>query len=113
MRLRLLCLGLLAASACASPSSVAPSASTWRFSGTVSAVDAGRITGPIAGAALTVVDGVNLHATVTSDAQGRYVFPRLEKGRFTLAVAASGYQSASPVVDLYRDTEVNFGLAPR
>ncbi len=112
MRLRLSCLALLAASACTSPG-VAPSSSTWRFSGTVSAVDGGRVTGPVPGAELTVVSGVNLHATVTSDAQGHYVFPPLAKGRFTLEVAAPGYHGASPVVDLYRDTEVNFGLTPR
>jgi hypothetical protein len=59
---------------------------------------------------LTVLSGVNINAKVTTDILGRYVFTALESGRFTVAVAAPGYLSATPVVDLYRDIEVNFAL---
>jgi hypothetical protein len=67
----------------------------------------------IAGAELTVVSGVNANARVISDGSGRYDFSALDSGRFTMAISAPGYVSATPVVDLYRDIEVNFALTPR
>jgi len=113
MRLRTLLTALLIGSACATPSPVTPSAGPWRFSGTVSRVEGGHVGSAIAGAELKVVSGVNINAKVTTDSSGRYVFIALESGRFTVAVAARGYVSAAPVVDLYHDTEANFALAPQ
>ena len=72
-----------------------------------------QIGGPIVGAELTVVSGVNINAAVRTDMSGRYIFAGLESGRFTVAVVAPGYRSAQPVVDLYRDTEANFALPPQ
>jgi hypothetical protein len=62
---------------------------------------------------LTVLSGVNINAKVTTDISGRYVFTALDSGRFTVTVAAPGYLSAAPVVDLYRDVDVNFALRPQ
>ena len=113
MRLGILLIALGVASACAAPSPFTPSTGRWQFSGTVSRVERGQVGSPIAGAELSVVSGVNMNAKVTTDVSGRYLFTGLESGRFTVAVAARGYLSATPVVDLYRDTEANFALAPR
>ena len=113
MRLKVLVIALLAASACTKSSPSAPSGGPWKFSGTVSGIDGVRLGGPISGADLTVVSGANVNAKVKSDASGRYVFDNLEGGRFTVAIAARGFVSASPVVDLYRDTEANFVLKPQ
>jgi len=41
------------------------------------------------------------------------VYDSLERGRFTISIAAPGFVSVSPVVDLYRDIEVNFALTAR
>jgi hypothetical protein len=113
MRLIVFLIALLTTSACTAPAPLAPSEGPFQFSGTVSALDGSRTGGPIAGAELTVVDGVNLHARVTSDAAGRYVFSGLESGRFAVSIAAPGFVGVVPVVDLYRDIEVNFALKPQ
>lgn len=107
--LLLLCL----CQACADVSTLAPTLGTLRFSGSVSALANARVGDPIAGARLTVIDGANSNHTVSSDGRGRFEFTNLESGRFTVAIAAPGYVSATPVVDLYRDIDVNFGLSPR
>ena len=112
MRLKFLALALLV-SACATPAPVAPEPGPFRFSGTISAMSGGQPARPIPGAELTVVNGVNANTRVTSDAAGHYDFSALDSGRFTMAIAAPGFVSATPVVDLYRDTEVNFALTPR
>ena len=113
MRLKVLLAALLVTSACATPSPVTPSEGTWRFSGSVSAMAGERVVGPLPGAQLTVVSGVNTNTTVTSDAAGRYSFEGLESGRFTVAIEAPGFVSATPVIDLYRDIEVDFALTPQ
>jgi hypothetical protein len=111
MRLTSLLIALLTTSACAAPSSpVTPSEGPWRFSGTVSAMQGGRVSGPIAGAQLSVVSGVNLNARVTTDVSGHYLFPTLSSGRFIVTISAPGYEAVTPVVDLYQDTEVDFAL---
>ena len=112
MRRSILGVVFLATSACTMPP-LTPSTGPWRFSGTVSRVAGTQLGGPIAGAELTVVSGVNSNATVTTDSSGRYVFTALERDRFTVAIAAPGYLSASPVVNLDRDVEANFALKPR
>jgi len=107
--LLLLCL----CQACADVPTLAPSRGTLRFSGSVSALSNARVGDPIAGAQLTVISGANSNQTVSSDSRGRFEFTNLDSGRFTVAIAASGYVSATPVVDLYRDIEANFALSPR
>ena len=114
MRLKILAVALLTASACARSSSpVTPSQglqSPLRFSGTVSALQGGHIGGPIAGAEFTVVKGVNLNAKTVSDSTGHYVFDMRESGRFTFVLSAPGYASTTPIVDLYRDMQADFVL---
>jgi hypothetical protein len=105
-------MALLLTAACAAPTPVTPSPGPWRFSGTVSASDGTHVGDPIAGAALTIVDGVNTSAAVTTDSSGHFAFTDLEPGRFTVAIAADGFASATPVVELHRDTEANFALKP-
>lgn len=72
-----------------------------------------QLGGPIAGAELTVLSGVNMNATVTTDSAGRYEFTSLERDKFTVTIAAPGFVSATPVVNLYRDIEANFALKPQ
>jgi hypothetical protein len=104
---------VLVTSGCAAPAPVAPSPGPFRFSGTISAVDGGRVGNPIAGARLTVIDGANLNATVDTNAAGQFAFESLDSGKFTLTIAAPGFASATPVVQLYRDIEANFALTPQ
>jgi hypothetical protein len=87
-------------------SPVRPSNGAWRLSGTVISSSGGAI----AGALFTVQDSANKDAQVISDASGRYVFPRLESGRFRMAIDAPGFVSVAPVIDLYEDLEVDFAL---
>jgi hypothetical protein len=110
---RLILLLLLTSSGCVpqSTTTTTPSSGPLRFSGTVSATDGTHIGAPISGADLAIVDGANLNVSVRSDADGHYRFDNLESGRFTVKIAASGFATATPVVDLYRDTEANFVLA--
>jgi hypothetical protein len=101
----------ICATACRFPSSpVSPAGTTWRLSGTINIFSGGRLAGPIAGALLTVQDGANKGAQVTSDASGRYTFVDLEGGRFTMLIEAGGFVSAAPLVALSRDVEIDFGL---
>lgn len=98
---------LLAAPACVGASApLAPSDGALRFTGTVSTMERT----PIAGAQLMVVDGPNKGVQVATDASGHYEFSTLESGRFTMTIAASGFVSANPIVDLYHDLDVNFAL---
>lgn len=115
MRLCTLLLIVLASFGCAKSTPLSPAEveGPWRFDGTVSRQDVTGSIVPISGAELMVTDGVNLNARVTSDAGGRYDFGGLRGGRFTLTVAAPGYVSVRPVVDLFKDTTVNFALKPQ
>jgi hypothetical protein len=110
MRWSLVLIALVTMCGCAAPAPVAPSDGLWKFSGTVSAMDGRQVAGPIAGARLTVVGGASGAVSVTSDASGHYVFEQLESGRINVVIEAPGFVSASPIVDLYHDTEVDFGL---
>ena len=83
-----------------------PPNGAWRLSGTVSST-AGA---PIAGARLTVQEGANRDARVSSDGSGRFAFDRLESGRFKVIIEAPGFVSVTPVVDLYWDVDVAFAL---
>jgi hypothetical protein len=113
MRVTVLLAAFLATCACSNSAPLEPSQGSWRFSGTIYALDGSRIGGPIAGAQLTVIDGVNLNASVASDGQGRYLFPSLEGGKFTVRIAAPGYASITPVVRLTGDTDADFALTPQ
>lgn len=113
MNPKVLLIALVGLSACTPRTSLAPSAGPFRFSGTILAADGARIGGPIVGAQLIVVKGVNLSAEVTSDAAGHYAFDRLESGRFTVAITAPGYATANPIVALYKDIDATFALAPQ
>jgi hypothetical protein len=113
MRLSVLLVALLTTAACAVKSPTAPSPGPWRFSGTVLATDGIHIGSPIAGAELTVVTGVNSNTKVRSDGAGHFAFAALEADTFTVTVAASGYVSAAPIVNLYRDIDASFALKPR
>lgn len=110
MRVKVLLAALLMTSACATQASVAPSPGPFRFAGTISVMEGQRVGAPIAGAELKVVEGANSSATVTTDAGGHYEFQGLDSGRFVVRIQAPGFVSATPVVDLYRDIEVNFAL---
>ena len=87
-------------------SPVEPSNGAWRLSGSVSSTSGT----PIAGARLTVQEGANRDARVSSDGAGRFAFDRLESGRFKVIIEAPGYVSVTPVVELYWDIDVNFAL---
>ena len=102
-----LVVGMLCA-ACAQQSlPLEPSSSgPYDLSGTISSMTGG----PIAGARLTVQSGVNMDKQTITDATGHYAFDNLESGRFTVVIDAPGFVSVSPVVDLFRDIEANFGL---
>lgn len=113
MRVLVSLVTVLAMSACTLPPPASPSPGPWRLSGKVFAADAAGPGRPLAGAELTIVEGVNKDASVTTDAAGRYQFAPLESGRFTLTIAAPGFVSVTPVVDLYHDTETDFALRPR
>src|SRR5262245_62375239 len=68
---------------------VEPSNGAWRLSGSVNTT-AGT---PIAGARLTVQEGANKDARVSSDGAGRFAFDRLESGRFKVIIEAPGFVS--------------------
>src|SRR5262245_26768420 len=87
-------------------SPVRPSNGAWRLSGTVSSTSGA----PIAGARLTVQEGTNKDARVSSDGSGHFAFERLESGRFKVIIEAPGFVSVTPVVDLYWDIDVDFAL---
>jgi hypothetical protein len=113
MRVWVLVCSLIATGGCATQSSVAPSDGPWRFSGTISAMDGRQVSGPIVGAHLTVTSGANAATAATSDGSGHYLFEQLDSGRFTVTIDAPGYVTATPVIDLYRDMEVDFALTPQ
>jgi hypothetical protein len=114
MRVKMLLGVLLATSSCITSSTpLTPSKGPWEFSGTVYRTDGARVENPIAGAQLTVLTGANTNAHVATDAAGHFVFTGLETGKFTLSIAAPGYISISPAVELWADLQVNFALKPQ
>jgi hypothetical protein len=113
MRRRLLLLTLISTLGCVSQRPLTPSGGSWRFSGTVFRMQGNQVGSPIAGARLTVVDGVNLNASATTDGSGHYAFEALEHGKFTIAIEAAGFLTATPLVNLYRDIEATFALKPQ
>ena len=113
MRVFVLMLAMLVTAACTALTPATPTApGPFRFSGTISRIDGGGLV-PIAGANVAVINGVNKDARTTSDAAGRYAFPALDKGRFTVSITAPGYAGITPVIDLYEDVSADFALKPQ
>jgi len=79
----------------------------WKFTGSIKTVAGANI----GGAQLTVLNGPNKDARVSSDASGHYAFEGLQGGLFDVLIEASGFVSITPRVDLYRDIEVGFALS--
>jgi len=67
--------------------------------------------GQIAGARLTVLNGVNKDAQATTDATGHYAFASLQSGKFNLLIAADGFTSITPQINLFSDLDVKFALS--
>ena len=101
---------LVVAAACSAPTNVTPSTGPWQFSGTVFAIDELKVGAPIAGAQLTLTSNDEVRARTTSDNSGRYVFNALESGRFRLTIAAPGFATLSPNVDLDGDIRADFAM---
>jgi hypothetical protein len=113
IRLNILLLVILTTSACIKAAPLVPTTQgPFRFSGTVSALNGTQIGRPISGAQLTIVSGVNANTKSSTDSGGHFVFPSLDNGKFNLTISAPGYASATPVVELFEDTEVDFVLKP-
>jgi hypothetical protein len=96
--------------ACSVPTHVAPSTGPWHFSGTVFATDDVKVGAPIAGAQLTLTSDDEVRARATSDTSGRYVFNKLESGRFRLTISAPGFATLSPSVNLDGDMRADFAM---
>ena len=78
-----------------------------RFTGSIVSLAGGQI----AGARLTMLDGVNKDAQATTDATGHYAFASLQSGTFNVLIAANGFTSITPQVNLFSDLDVNFALS--
>jgi hypothetical protein len=101
---------LLVTTACSMSAGPTPSKGPWQFSGTVFAMDGQEVGAPVAGAELTMTSGDEVRARTTSDTSGRYAFNRLETGRFSLTISATGFVSLTPSVNLDRDMRADFAL---
>jgi hypothetical protein len=80
---------------------------TVRFTGAIVSLAGGQI----AGARLTVLNGVNKDAQAITDAIGHYAFASLQSGTFNVLIAANGFASITPQVDLFSDLDANFALS--
>jgi hypothetical protein len=78
-----------------------------RFTGAIISLAGGQI----AGARLTVLNGVNKDAQVTTDATGHYAFASLQSGTFNVLIAANGFTSITPQIDLFQNLDANFALS--
>jgi hypothetical protein len=66
----------------------------------------------VAGATVTIADGVNSGKSATTDATGFYVIDDVQPGSFMVNVAANDFVGVSRRVDAPRDAVENFNLAP-
>ena len=103
----------LSCSESSSPTTPTPTVSptstpTWNLSGTVT--ESGPASTPIAGAAVTVMDGPNEGTAATSDSQGAYQFTGLEAGQLSINASAEGYESSTANISLTSDTTLDFLL---
>jgi hypothetical protein len=71
-----------------------------------------RSEAPAGGARLEIVEGANLGANTTADAEGRYRLDNLALGAFTMRVQAAGFQTESLAVVLAGDQTLNIRLRP-
>ena len=103
----------LSCSESSSPTTPTPTVSptstpTWNLSGTVT--ESGPASTPIAGAAVTGMDGPNEGTAATSDSQGAYQFTGLEAGQLSINASAEGYESSTANISLTSDTTLDFLL---
>ena len=89
------------------PATSAPAPTLYTLSGQV--VD-NATAAPIAGATLSITDGVNAGKTATTDASGSYSLTGLQVSGFTVNVAAGAYVSSGQGVTLTASRSLNFGL---
>lgn len=87
---------------------VIPSSTTFELSGTVEEVAPNAR--PVAGATVRVLSG--LLAPATTDANGRFVFPRTPAQRVIVEVSKEGYEPLTRDVRLERDTRMTFAIYP-
>jgi hypothetical protein len=85
---------LIGSAAVARASTWSPVAAGVAVSGTVSGSDQGFLTG-----ASVVIDGATRHSAST-DADGRFAFTGVAKGRYRIAVSADGYLSIERPLDV-------------
>ena len=64
----------------------------------------------VSGATLTITDGVNVGKSATTDSSGNFTFTNLERGNFTVAVAAQGFAPQSQAMSLPSTQPVSFRL---
>jgi hypothetical protein len=69
-----------------------------------------KLGAPIAGAQLTLTSDDEVKARATSDTSGSYVFSELETGRFLLTIAAPGFATLTPSVNLDGNMRANFAM---
>ena len=69
------------------------------------------IAGPVGGARVDVLDGVNAGRSTVADAGGHYTLTNLTSGAFTLRVSATGFVPQSTPVTLADNDTVDFTLA--
>ena len=107
----LLAMAMAASAACSLPSlaPLAPSSAdgTVRFTGSIISLPSTKI----AGAQLTVLNGVNKNAHVTTDANGLYAFAGLQPDSFDVLIEAAGFKSITPKVNLFNDVDATFALS--
>jgi hypothetical protein len=78
---------------------------------TLSGVVSGAGVGPLGGARVEVVSGVNLGQSATADAAGRYTLVDLVPGAMTLRASAAGYVPQTSTVTPSASQTVDFSLA--
>jgi hypothetical protein len=66
----------------------------------------------VAGASLTIVDGVNAGQSAESDGNGHYRLAGLQRGTFNVSVSAGGYATATFPISLSVSISRDFSLAP-
>jgi hypothetical protein len=93
-----------------SPSATTPTPTVVTFTLTGTVTSATTRAG-IAGATVTIQDGLNANLSATTDASGNYSLANLHQSKFTVTASAPGYGSTSQSVGLTSNQTVNFRLA--
>ncbi len=84
-----------------------PAQSTFTIAGVVSEDSDGD---PVAGATVTILDGVNAGRASPTDGNGYYSIPALRSGSFTLRATKTGYEAADRGLTLNADTRIDLRL---